>query len=402
MRSLLLIISFFIGLTSTECQTDILFENDFNDSSLLDANTGLSGVFSGMLSSSTTCGIDGTGLNLDGTKFIQYPVELNEVLDTSEFSLSFYLRPDNRDSDIPQVVFSHRKSAARDSSFAVHYYGNTSEIVVEFAEDNSSINELVAELDPNQCWYYITIVKTEDINEIYVGSTKEDEFTFSRPFSFGESATFKIADSPLIGNDYLRYTGVIDEVIIRNGTLQSIQLASLNYNADQIISRDTTIFNGETVDIKVGATCAANVQWTPSISLNDPMALMPIASPDVTTVYSVDFNYDNCTFTDSIRIGVVGDDVSCQNLILPKAFTPNGDNLNDNYGISSAFLIEELISFEIFDKWGSKIFSTSFKEDMWDGTFNGRTLDPGMFLYKIRYICEGQESINTGAFSLIN
>lgn len=383
-------------------QGDVIFINDFNDGSVQDPITGISGIFSGRINTALTCGVDGDGLELDGNQFIEYPPELNAVLDTSEFSLSFYIRPTSRQENTPQVVFSHRTSIERDSSMVMHYLPENAELLVEFSEDESSIERMVAELDPEDCWYFITIVKTDNVAEIYVGDQKRDEIFFSRPFSLSERATLKVADSPLIGSDYQRYQGVIDEITIRTGILESLLLQDLDYNADRIISRDTTIFEGESIEIEIGTSCADRVSWTPDESLDDPMAFMPTASPSITTTYLATFDYGNCSSVDSVRVGVVGDDISCADLILPKAFTPNGDGLNDTYGISSIFLIDELLSFEIFDKWGSKVFSTSRKEDMWDGLFNGRVLDPGMFLYRIQYICEGQENLRTGSFSLIN
>lgn len=394
----------FLTLTSfvAFAQTDILFSNTFNGGSLEDSNRGIQGQYSTRSAPTTTCGVVEDGLLLDGMNFVTYPAALNTLLDTSTYSISFYIRPTNRTSDIPQVIFSHRRTAERDSSFTVRYYGAQSEIVVEFAEDNSSVDELVAELDPDQCWYFVTILKTDNISTIFVGNTIEDQFTFIRPLILSDRATLKIADSPAIGSDFSRFEGVIDEFIIRNGLIEPLQLANLDLRVDGILSRDTTVFEGQSVDIQMGPSCADDITWQPSETLTDPMSLLPTASPDSTTTYLVEFDYGNCVSRDSIRIGIVGDEVSCDNLILPKAFTPNRDGLNDRYGISTAFLIEELISFDIFDKWGSKVFTTSNKEDMWDGTFNGRDLDPGMFLYKIRYICDGNELLNTGSFSLIN
>ena len=109
-------------------------------------------------------------------------------------------------------------------------------------------------------------------------------------------------------------------------------------------------------------------------------------------------------FTDDVIINVVDRDiVSCSDLLLPNTFTPNGDGINDNFGISNPFLIEQLISFEIFDKWGGRLFQTN---DI-TGTWDGRRLDSGVevgnssYVYRVSYICEGNNELITGVVNVL-
>ena len=80
--------------------------------------------------------------------------------------------------------------------------------------------------------------------------------------------------------------------------------------------------------------------------------------------------------------------LDCEEVFLPKAFTPNGDGLNDTYGISNPFAIQQLISFEIFDRWGGLAYSAThlMPNDLrsgWDGTIEGKPAWPGTYVYKI-------------------
>ena len=56
---------------------------------------------------------------------------------------------------------------------------------------------------------------------------------------------------------------------------------------------------------------------------------------------------------------------------IPNTFTPNGDNLNDNFTGKG----EEITEFDmtIFDRWGNKIFQTNDMIKGWDGRANGGT-----------------------------
>lgn len=109
-----------------------------------------------------------------------------------------------------------------------------------------------------------------------------------------------------------------------------------------------------------------------------------------------------CTSTDSLSITVVDpSQLDCRELFLPKAFTPNGDGLNEIYRISNPFVVQDLVAFEVFDRWGSRVFVTTDPFQGWDGSVDGVKVNSGVFLYKVRYTCDGQELLHTGSFTLM-
>ena len=118
--------------------------------------------------------------------------------------------------------------------------------------------------------------------------------------------------------------------------------------------------------------------------------------------YSVSYNYEGCTQSDTILLKVQDpNSLNCNNLLLPNAFTPNGDNLNDSYGISTIILTESNVLFEIFDMHGAKIFSTTNPEEKWDGSLHGQAAPPGVYMYKIKYTCNGEKYSKAGSVNLI-
>ena len=170
---------------------------------------------------------------------------------------------------------------------------------------------------------------------------------------------------------------------------------------DKILTSDTTIFEGDAFQIRVGPTCTNDVQWTPSVGLDDASIIRPIANPVNTTTYEIELDHGICVATDTIRVSVLlEENIDCEMLLLPTAFTPNGDDLNDGYGISNDFIIEDLTRFEIFDRWGLKLFDSVDKAEMWDGTFKGETMMPGTYIYKIEYSCMDNNFQKTGSFNL--
>ncbi|MHA4811814.1 T9SS type B sorting domain-containing protein [Flavitalea flava] len=75
---------------------------------------------------------------------------------------------------------------------------------------------------------------------------------------------------------------------------------------------------------------------------------------------------------------------ACQ-LLLPNAFTPDGNGINDSFRPLHAC---EMSGFQmaIYDRFGNRVFQTSDTDKGWDGSFNGRKVPPGTFIWMVHYI----------------
>ncbi len=67
---------------------------------------------------------------------------------------------------------------------------------------------------------------------------------------------------------------------------------------------------------------------------------------------------------------------------IPNTFTPNGDELNEVFGIEGeGYLYYDL---EIFDSWGNKLRHGRFRDDSaWDGTYKGKLVPSGTYVYRV-------------------
>jgi gliding motility-associated-like protein len=65
---------------------------------------------------------------------------------------------------------------------------------------------------------------------------------------------------------------------------------------------------------------------------------------------------------------------------IPKAFTPNKDNLNDVLVVTANGYLK-LSYFKIFNRYGQIVYSTSTLNQSWDGTFNGNLLPTGGYTW---------------------
>ena len=67
---------------------------------------------------------------------------------------------------------------------------------------------------------------------------------------------------------------------------------------------------------------------------------------------------------------------------IPNAFTPNGDGLNDGFGVKAEGI--EHFKMEIYNRWGEMIFSTTDINEQWDGTYMGKKLETtDVYVYKV-------------------
>lgn len=73
-------------------------------------------------------------------------------------------------------------------------------------------------------------------------------------------------------------------------------------------------------------------------------------------------------------------------LYIPNAFTPNGDNINDQFVLRVSEDCEVIkFNIQIFDRWGQLVFESQEIDasKAWDGQFESNLLQQGVYLYKV-------------------
>lgn len=65
------------------------------------------------------------------------------------------------------------------------------------------------------------------------------------------------------------------------------------------------------------------------------------------------------------------------------AFTPNGDGINDCFGIQN-WVLKEVREFSIYNRWGQRVFAGSSANRCWDGRFKGSPQENGGYVYVIQ------------------
>ena len=103
-------------------------------------------------------------------------------------------------------------------------------------------------------------------------------------------------------------------------------------------------------------------------------------TPNETTWYYVYLDLcSGITLKDSVMVFVAKP--------IPNAFTPNGDGKNDTFsviGTPSDNITH--YSFEIFNRWGQAVFSTTNIETAWDGKSKGVYCPAGLYVWEISFV----------------
>ena len=87
----------------------------------------------------------------------------------------------------------------------------------------------------------------------------------------------------------------------------------------------------------------------------------------------------------------------------PNAFTPDGDEFNNTFQ-PEVYLNVESWHMQIYNRWGQVIWENFDKEVGWDGTFNGKLVETGLYNWKLTYVsCEpvNSERVKTGHVSVL-
>ena len=130
------------------------------------------------------------------------------------------------------------------------------------------------------------------------------------------------------------------------------------------------------------ASGGVNYTWTPATGLSNPNIPNPVATIRTTQKYYVFAdNGAGCSGMDSVTVNV--NTVASLARYMPNAFTPNGDGLNDCYGLKNWMYIRKL-EFRIFNRYGEQVFGTSDPSRCWDGRYKGKIADQGTYVYYIK------------------
>lgn len=128
-------------------------------------------------------------------------------------------------------------------------------------------------------------------------------------------------------------------------------------------------YRGESTPLTGRDSTGYRYQWLPTKGIDNPIIHNPNFNFEVTQDYVIQLiSPAGCITPDSMLVRVF--DPGLVNIMVPKAFTPNGDGVND---ILFPYLsgVKEFHYFKVFNRLGQLMFETKNKDIGWNGTMGG-------------------------------
>ncbi len=163
---------------------------------------------------------------------------------------------------------------------------------------------------------------------------------------------------------------------------------------------ETGITSGETVTLSAEGDVADSYQWFPESLVSNSTEAIVTSQPNDTTLFIVSGTFNGCVQSDSIWVFVINPGAYA----IPTAFTPNGDGMNDKFGVI-IFGDVDVIELKVFNRWGEKIYSTEDGEitNGWNGIYKGTPQPVGTYVWcaKVNNLVTGEVKVEAGTLSLI-
>jgi gliding motility-associated-like protein len=151
-----------------------------------------------------------------------------------------------------------------------------------------------------------------------------------------------------------------------------------------------TVIKGETTNIQVSG--AQNYRWATG---EQSSAIRPQINEDKTFEVTT-WNLADCEEKMQFSIYVID-----QPLIdFPTAYSPNGDGLNDYFTPDTDGNIT-IDYFQIYNRWGEKVYEHSSLSKGWDGTFLGKPAANGLYTYTLRFSYLGRSFTKSGEVMMV-
>lgn len=129
---------------------------------------------------------------------------------------------------------------------------------------------------------------------------------------------------------------------------------------------------------------AGNIQWDfwdgSTSTENNPTAM---AGYNEVNFVTLRINIPGCNYVETIEVNTS----NIEDQFIPEAtnvMTPNHDGINDYFEIGIEGNMRDCMVFEVFNRWGERVFTSFAGETQWDGyTIGGQRVAQGAYFYVI-------------------
>lgn len=143
--------------------------------------------------------------------------------------------------------------------------------------------------------------------------------------------------------------------------------------SDYIVQNPSCIGNidGQISFHTIGGTAPYHLLWNGVIIDTTIISGISMGSYDIDII-----DANSCEYKIN---GIALNDIEIDCIKIPNAFTPNNDGINDIWIIENLELYPNAY-LQVYNRWGQKLYAGSHI-DKWDGTYNGKFVPSGTFVY---------------------
>ena len=146
-----------------------------------------------------------------------------------------------------------------------------------------------------------------------------------------------------------------------------------------IANRNYSISLGESRTLKVESdNTQTTFKWSPNQWMDNPLIKTPTVTPLGNIVYKILATTPNmCEVKDSVVMVIL------RKILIPTAFSPNNDSMNDTWEIVGIKQFSEAETY-VYNRWGELVFFSKGDSTPWDGKHKDSTVPAGEYVFEIR------------------
>lgn len=208
--------------------------------------------------------------------------------------------------------------------------------------------------------------------------------------AFTQEVTLCNGDSLPVGNNWYTNAGTYMDSLTTFAGCDSVVITIIKTGtiAVEVDPPVVDVEFGEEVQLMgvVSLSSDYSLSWQPpeAFSCADcPDPLLASSSSGTYQLIATDYP-SGCTASATVEVSVA----TCEQVFVPNAFSPNGDQVNDRLEVFAEPCFTRLVSWRIFDRWGGQVYEAAEQPLLnsftgWDGQARGQAATQGVYGYQL-------------------
>ena len=248
-----------------------------------------------------------------------------------------------------------------------------------------------------------TYCEGDDVNNLIVEVSGAPDYTLDYTLN-GNPTTISSSNSSIdLGNASGTYvlTALADNAC--GISLDQTQTIIVNpLPSIPTVSEDASYCSNAVAEDLQASGSSGNYSWYSDASLSELIGSNQSYSPDMimgTTTYYVTATENGC---EGLPAEVSITFENCE-IIIPTAFTPDDDQVNDTWNLGDIDVIYPNNVVSVYNRWGNKIYESdqgAYSQRPWNGTFNEQALPVASYYFIIEFNDNSKQN-KTGIVSIV-